>query len=628
MQGEQHPDHLRHISDAEESQLNNEPVPQARAPLSATLTQERDMFQLRSLEKIMHRLSPGERMLLYGLSILLVGSALVLLIDVNKIVSTTVPSHGGSLKEGSVGTPRFVNPLLAMSQTDQDLTSLIYSGLMRATPSGDLTPDLASGYEVSDDGTTYIFHIRPNATFHDGHAVTAKDVIFTVSLTQNQNIKSPRLADWDGVTVSESDEKTVVFQLPHAYGPFLENTQLGILPKHLWGLVPPEEFPFHALNTHPIGSGPYALTDVKTDDAGSPILYELSSFNKFTLGTPNLNSIIFRFYSNEEALRAGFVAGEIDSFAGVSPESDSLQERRDTRVVRTASTRIFGIFFNQNHATVLSDASVRAALSAAVDRDSLIDSVLGGFAKKAEGPIPPGLLQNSRSATTSSLPAATSTAQAGATSSQGTSNAEKARGILSRGGWKYDETSNSWTKNKQVLAFALATADTPELSATANAVAETWRNIGVDIDVQVYPLAEFNANVLRPRQYDAVLFGEVVGRTLDLFAFWHSSQRNDPGLNLALYTNTHADKLLASARTEVDRDAREELYRSFSKIIGDDQPAVFLYAPEFMYVVPQNLQGLSFGALTSPSERFLAVHQWYTDTERIWNIFSSNSVTE
>ncbi len=623
------------------------PPEQKTTHIASAFTKERNLPKLHALERVLRILSPGERMLLYTLSLLLAGSALILLIQVNTYVSVISPSHGGELREGALGTPRFINPLLAISQTDQDLTTLVYSGLMRANAEGNLIPDLASDYEVSEDGTTYTFRIRENATFQDGTPLRAEDVVFTVALAQNQDIKSPRRADWEGVVASAPDSRTVVFTLPHAYAPFLENTQLGILPKALWEHVSPEEFPFHTQNTHPVGSGPYRIRDIQSDDQGSVVSYELSSFENFTLGAPHLETIIFRFYPNEEARRAGFSAGEIDSFAGVSPQHISPEERSDARIISLPSTRIFAIFLNQNHAPVLADASVRKALEKAVDREALIDTVIAGYGKAAEGPIPPGLLKDtpalSKGTSTSPVRGQPYTAaEREVHASNGASSAdalagtyiEKAREVLSKGGWKFESATTSsadgappagrWmkgTKNKQTLSFALATADTPELAATAGAIAETWRALGIDVNIQVYPLAEFNANVLRPRSYDAVLFGEVVGRTLDLFAFWHSSQRNDPGLNLALYANTRADKLLASARTEVDQKKRESLYRSFSDIVSEDIPAIFLYAPEFLYVVPEKLQGLSFGALTSPSERFLGVYEWYTDTERIWSIF-------
>jgi peptide/nickel transport system substrate-binding protein len=139
--------------------------------------------------------------------------------------------------------------------------------------------------------------------------------------------------------------------------------------------------------------------------------------------------------------------------------------------------------------------------------------------------------------------------------------------------------------------------------------------------VQIYPLSELNTSVIRPRDYDALLFGEVVGRSLDLFAFWHSSQRNDPGLNLAMYASSKVDTYLSEARATVDETKRNSLYAQFASALQKDSPAVFLYAPEFLYVVPKSLQGVELGALTTPSDRFLNVYQWYSETESVWSVF-------
>ena len=110
--------------------------------------------------------------------------------------------------------------------------------------------------------------------------------------------------------------------------------------------------------------------------------------------------------------------------------------------------------------------------------------------------------------------------------------------------------------------------------------------------MQVYPLSELNTSILRPRNYDAILFGQVVGRTADLFAFWNSSQRTDPGLNLALYANEKADQLLSQARFESDPSERQKAYDQFASIVSKDQPAVFLYAPDFLYAIPEELNGV------------------------------------
>lgn len=588
-------------------------VPEPRT-VTEHLLHERHPRPFTALQNILVHLSPSERLFMYILTAVASICTLFLVISLSTAVSTLVPSRGGSLSEGAVGTPRFINPLLAVSQTDQDLTTLVYSGLMRANKNGDIVPDLAASYEVSEDGTEYTIRLKDGATFHDGEPVTAADVEFTVLHAQNPEIKSPRRADWEGVTVRTEGERTIVFTLPHAYAPFLENMQVGILPKHLWETIPTDEFPFHVLNTKPIGTGPYRIDTIEENSVGTPVSYTLLAFDAFSLGAPLIQEITFHFFANEETLLEAMREKTIDSVAGVSPERIPLEERTDVRLVRAPSTRIFAVFLNQNRAAILADSAVREALSTSVDRASIVQTVLNGYARPTYSPIPPGLLLK----------------EVDVGQATSTSPSDLARDALKDGGWKFMEPSSTstpdekavWKKKDATLSFALATADTPELVATANAVADMWRAAGIDVSVQVYPLTEFNTTVLRPRSYDAVLFGEVVGRSLDLFAFWHSSQRNDPGLNLSLYANSTADKALASARTEPNKGAREKLYATFLDEVQEDNPAVFLYSPDFVYSVPATVQNLSLGALTSPSERFLNVHEWYTDTERVWDVFA------
>ncbi len=588
--------------------------------LREKLTEHRSFWRLPFLENLLKSFTPGERLALYALSSTLALSALVLLAALNSAVSVQVPAYGGTITEGEVGPARFINPLLTLSQPDEDLTVLVYSGLMRATPAGSYLPDLASSYEISADGLTYTFRIRDNATFHDGRSVTADDVMFTVQTAQNPAFKSARRADWEGVQVSAPDQHTVVFKLPHAYAPFIDNATMGILPKHIWGAISAEEFPFAPANTHPIGSGPYRVVSVATDNTGSPTRYDLVPFARYALGEPNLAHLTFLFYPNESAMLSAFNAGRIDAISGISSEELSSVKRNDAAMVRVPLPRIFGVFFNQNHAAVLADSSVRQALDAAIDKDALVNTILDGFGVPLSSPIPPQLLGNASPAGPGPL-----TSPAVASTTATTDRAAAARAILQKGGWKFDSAKNVWTKGKQTLSFTLATADQPELTATANAVADSWRAAGVQVSVQVYALSELNNNVIRPRSYDALLFGEVVGRSLDLFAFWHSSQRNDPGLNLSLYANSKVDSLLASARGTTDQTQREKLYGQFASLLQKDVPAVFLYSPDFVYLVPNSLKGIELGALTTPAERFLNAYQWYTETEYVWSMFTSRN---
>ena len=140
------------------------------------------------LGKIIRAFGLTEKTIFIILCFFLILSSISLLWKVNSLFITTVPAHGGSLSEGLIGSPRFINPLLELSDADRDLTYLVYSGLMRATAEGDLIPDLAESYNISSDGLTYTFKIRDNAYFHDGKRVTADDVIYTIQMVQDINL--------------------------------------------------------------------------------------------------------------------------------------------------------------------------------------------------------------------------------------------------------------------------------------------------------------------------------------------------------------------------------------------------------------------------------------------------------
>jgi len=603
--------------------INQEQEIISRDDTRGTLTRERSIKHLGMMESLLWRFSPAERFFLYVCMALLALSTLWMLTAINNHVSVSVPAHGGSITEGEVGPARFINPILTLSQPDQDLTALVYAGLMRQLPDGSFVPDMASGYSISPDGTTYTFSINPHATFQDGTPLTSADVLFTITTAQNHALKSPQEANWVGVTVTTPDAHTVVFTLPHAYAPFIANTTLGILPKHLWQDVSSEEFPFSPLNTHPIGSGPYKISRVTTDTTGSATRYELTPFNAYPLGSPYLNQITFLFYNNDAAMNKAFDAHQIDAIAGVNPQDLASLTRTDANVVETPLPRVFGIFFNQGHNPVLASSVVRSALNTAVDKQAIVDQVLAGYGSTLDGPIPPGVLGDVSPATPLSLASTRAAHKATtATASSTASLSDAARTILSKGGWSFSTTDGMWEKGKDKLTLTLSTADEPELVATANAVAEFWKAAGVKVSVQVYPLSELNTNVIRPRAYDAVLFGEVVGPELDLYAFWHSTQRNDPGLNLAMYASEPVDTILSQARATTDTVTRDKLYAQFADTIKKDQPAIFLYSPDFLYIVSSSIKGISLGALTAPADRFANVYDWYTQTQSVWSIFA------
>jgi len=568
------------------------------------------------LSETMRSFSFVERVLFYVFVTLLIISSIGLLTILNNKLRVVVPAPGGDIVEGVVGTPRFINPVLAFSDADRDLTILVYSGLMRATPEGKLIPDLAEKVVISEDGLTYTFTLRENTKFHNGEPVTAGDVVFTIKLAQNPDVKSPKRANWEGVLVEALDERTVQFKLAQTYAPFLENTIMGILPEHRWKDVPPEQLIFTTYNTEPIGSGPYQFVSADRDNAGIPKEYILKRFNDFTLGTPYLETISLRFYPNEDELIRAFMRGNVESINSIG--SDRLLElKTNSKTIHTAPLpRVFGVFFNQNEKSLFTSSSVREALNEAIDRKRIVDEVLGGYGAPADGPLPADLAQ-----TLFDEPASITKEK------EDEPDYEEALEFLSDDGWERDEETGFLIKEKKKerseLRFSLATSNSPELQRVAEIIKEEWGKIGVRVDLEFYETGTLNQEIIRPRKYDALLFGQIIGRDLDPFAFWHSSQRNDPGLNIALYANITADKALERIRSTFDVDDLSAYYEDFEDEVRDDTPAVFLYSPEFIYVTNDNLKGVIRGTITTPSERFLNVYEWYIFTQKVWSFLSS-----
>jgi len=562
-----------------------------------------------TLQDIFDSLGRGSRALFIFFAILLFVSSTALLYMLKQSLVVEVPAHGGGLSEGIIGSPRFINPVLAISDADRDLTALVYSGLLRATPQGGYEPDLAMGYTVSDDGKTYTFTLRERMVFHDGTPVTSADVAYTVQKAQDPALKSPLRANWDGVRVETPDARTVRFVLRAAYAPFIENLTLGILPKARWSSISDEEFPFSELNVEPVGSGPYAVRSVSRTSSGIPSTYSLRSFADYAPGEPYLGSLTIHFYQSEGALVAALGSGEIDSASGLSP--GNLGNLPPENIRTSPLNRVFGVFFNQNQSAVLRDKAVRSALNDSINRDELVGGVLGGYGTALTDPVPPTFGDGAYSAGTSSAVLAA-----------------KARQSLIDKGWKpradgiLQKTTGTGKKAATVtLEFDLATANVPELRAAAEYLRASWKLMGASVNVKIFEQGDLSQNIIRPRKYDALLFGEVIGRELDLFAFWHSSQRNDPGLNIAGYANSAADKSLEQLRATADPKKRRQLLSAFIAEFNKDVPAVFLYAPDFVYSVPNDIAGVDLGFIETPDDRFLSLPQWHRETDEIWPFF-------
>lgn len=544
----------------------------------------------------------AEKFWLGGCLAVFIASIAGLLWQTNAAFLIRRPAAGGALTEGVIGAPRFINPLLATSNADRDLTALVYSGLLRYDGGGELKPDLAERFTVSDDGREYHFWLKPDLLWPDDEPLTADDVIFTVKTAKDQTLRSPRRAAWEGVEASKISEREILFTLKQPAASFIENATLGLLPAHLWRALTAETFALSNLNTVPLGSGPYQIKRINRDRDNLPTSYTLKPFTRFALGRPRLKKLTIIFYPNEDELIAAYRHGEIASVNAISPDRVKDLITDENRLLTASLPRVFAVFFNQNQAKIFAQSEVREALNLLVNRQEIIDEVLNGYGEAATDPLP-------TATSTSTIPDGPASA---------------ANRLQSRG-WKKNPDTGLWEqtvkKETKTLSFTLSTADTAELERTAAILKRVWEEFGAKVTVKIFEPGALNQSVIRPREYEALLFGEIVGRQPDLYSFWHSSQRLDPGLNIALYTNAAVDKLLEELKTASPFLDQSEKYEAAAAAISQDTPAIFLYRPRFLYLLPKKITGAELKVVSAPTDRFLNIHEWYETTEEIWPIF-------
>ena len=571
------------------------------------------MLTLDGLFGLIERRKPSDRLLLRSLFFLTIFSGIFFLYSINQENSNPTPARGGVLTEGIVGIPRFINPALAITRADQDTVALVYSGLMKIDVDGTLVPDIAESVTLSEDGKNYTIVVRKDRTFHDGTPLTARDVVYTYTLVQDSDLKSPLRGNWSDVTITEVGEYELTVNLAEAYSPFIENFTLGIMPRHIWSNLPIEQLPFSQYNTEPIGSGPFSIEEVQRDASGLISGYSLKP-EPNSQNNPNLSGIELRFFQNESQLKTALTNKEISATVYLSTAEIQNFINNDTRVLTEPLPRIFGVFFNQNRSASLRDKAARQALNVAIDRDALVEEILNGYGVPITKPT---------------LSSSSELESGGTETEEGIiSPIDQARNILIDGGWEQNE-AGFWEKEiddtVETLSFTLKTSNSDLFDKTATRLAATWRELGVEIQVEQYEQTGLVQSVIRSRDFQAVLFGLDTNRTEDLYPFWHSSQKDDPGLNISQYTNIAVDRLLEKTRNSKDSAERAQLQNEVSTAINAETPAIFLFAPSIAYVIDKTIVTTPMSTLGKPSDRFMNVSNWYAKTEVVWPIFQNDS---
>lgn len=551
-------------------------------------------------------LTKKERLWISLFGVLAVVSAIAWLWSAYLENTVAIPAHGGTYTEAIVGEPKFINPLLTgLNDADRDISALVFSGLMKYDGTGNLVPDLAERYELSADGREYVFYLRKNVQWHDGRAFGADDVLFTFSAIVNPEYQSPLRGAWQGVTAEKSGDDAVKIILPKPHAPFLERLTIGIMPRHIWEGVTPRNTSLAGANLKPIGTGPFLFSKFTKDKLGNIISYTLSANNHFFGVKPFLKEVTFYFYAYDDEALGAYMDGKAMGLGNVPPFYRDQVQLRGRTVRELNIPKYFGVFFNQTRAKALVDKNVRIALAESAPIDDIIREVLSGNGIKVDSPLLSWMKGYASDV------------------KRYTFSLEHAKEILDSAGWKdkdgdgVREKTLTGDKEPTNLEFSLITSDFPDLIRAGELLKDKWENIGARVNLETFNSEELKRRIIKPRKYDALLFGEALTLNPDPYLFWHSSQKKDPGLNLSLYDNKEVDRMLESIRESVSESERAEHLKKVQETIADELPVLFLFSPYYLYVMDEDVRGVTAQTINVPARRFSGIEQWYIKTQRI-----------
>lgn len=564
-----------------------------------------------------------------------------------------LPTAGGDYTEGLIGSPKLINPIYdGANDVDSDISSLIYAKLFKHNENRELIPDLVESFQISEDKKTYTLKLRENVFWSDGEKITTNDVAFTIDTIQNPEAGSTLYNSFQGITMDKIDDYQITLTLKEPFAPFLSNLTLGILPEHIFGQIAPTNLRLAKDNLQPIAvSGPYKFSKFIKDNANNNIqTYILERNDKYYGDKPYLKTVNFKFYNSYEQALDDLRNKNLN---GLSFVPNYLKEKTISKNLNLYDLQLpqyTALFFNQSKDKILKDAVLRSCLAMSIDKKIILEEVLKNNGQIIHGPI----LKNEIGYYPEIKKYTYNIDEANTLLDKSWSRVDQAKFLEIRQGQilkelkeKYQITSSTPSttleidldkevqkklslevdpeqtfyrkdKNDNFLSLTITTADNPEYAAVAKTIAKFWKNIGIQTFVELIDSKQITKENIRDRNYSILLFGEVLGSDPDPYAFWHSSQTQFPGLNLAQFISKDADALLENARAVDTINKREEAYKKFQDILAKELPAIFLYTPSYTYAITSEIKGVNIGSILTPSDRFSSINKWYLKTAKQW----------
>ena len=398
----------------------------------------------------------------------------------------------------------------------------------------------------------------------DTWSVSEDGLIYTIKIKDNQYWSNGRKITADDliytsfktselayVSTDKIDDLTVRFTLPNKYAPFLSLLVTGVMPGDS------EE---KGNNLVPVSSGPFRVAQIKKSGAFIDRVTLITTEEEY-----NIKKLTFRFYPNEDELITAAKIGEIDGFTYDSTCEDSLENFTDYRY--PVQGVYYSLYFNLRNDKI-SDTEMREKMRKVLPIDEIVD----GNGISVQGPI-------SRSYFTDvSL---------------------------------LDNYDKDFTDDLEGVELEIKVPDEKVHTRLVGAIAEIWeRELNIDISVKKEDPESFVSEIIEPRNFEVLFYGQEVGRDPDRYVLWHSTQKEAPNLNLSGFEQIRADRALEEGRNELDNENRIVHYNEFQKVIHEQIPAIFLYHPYTHHYVSKYIDGIGEKYTFTYWDRFLDFSNW------------------
>ncbi|WP_261132326.1 peptide-binding protein [Bacillus sp. Marseille-Q3570] len=499
------------------------------------------------------------------------------------------PQEGGDIIVGSIGAPTIFNDLYSTDISSSDISGWLYDGLITYDENLEPKGVIAKDWETSEDGTEWTITLNEGITFHDGEPLTADDVVFTYSIPLSEDYSGARASDFEKIESIEAEgDTTVKIKLSEPYAPFLGTLSYGILPEHILKDVPIAELGEHEFNTKsPVGSGPFKFVEWKEGQ-----YVKVEAFEDYFQGRPYLDTITYKIVPDANALMTQVQAGDVHEAAVQSQDLATAQKLADEgKINLSTELSLAYTYIGWNMANdMFKDEKVRQALTMAIDRESIIEAVLGGDGEIAHIPESPLSWAYNEDVPKFDY------------------NVEEAKKLLEEAGWTPGD-DGILEKDGKKFSFELKTNQGNKArEQIAQVTQEQLKEVGIEVKPTIMEWSAFIEEVTEKKDFDAVILGWSLSTDPDPTALWHSKEI-EAGLNFVAFSDPELDKLMEKNTQVLDQEERKDIIGEIQAGIAEQQPYTFLYYPNDHYALDANLKG----HVHHPSSEFYMIEKWWLE---------------